>query len=390
MKTCTYCGKELPDFALFCDGCGNRVEEPPAAEIPVEEAPMQAPKKKRWGRAVVAIVSAVAVLFFTFSFVFNWFGLFSPMAQIGRATMRTLKADSLTLSADIKVKSNSYYSEQSTTLRMVVDEKAQEVNRYSTSSYYSELNEKNSRSESVSTTSNGREYSYSTEDGTVTHGTIVEVDDEEYFDWREDMEEEIDWEEVIEDAELEDYIDADKVEDFVRVLNRKYFGNRRWLKKNAGYTKKGNTYTFRPDAETFLEALADIVDESDAFTREGKREFEDGIDNLLNQMDENGVKPDMEMSFTVKGRYLSNIHIEYAMAVEGETNEVEMDIDISDVNDTEISKSEVRSVKNTVNEYLEAEGITYDECDECSDFGRLYTYSGRDLCWDCYDERKYG
>ena len=142
MKICAYCGKELPDFALFCDDCGNRVAEAPAAETPVEDVPVQAPKKKRWVRILVAIVSAVAVLFFTFSFIFNWFGLFSPMARVSRATMRTLKADSLTLSAAVKVNSNNYYSEQSTTLRMVVDEKAQELNLYTNSSYYSEMNEK--------------------------------------------------------------------------------------------------------------------------------------------------------------------------------------------------------------------------------------------------------
>ena len=390
MKICAYCGKELPDFALFCADCGNRVEDAPAAETPVEDVPVQAPKKKRWVRILVAIVSAVAVLFFTFDFIFNWFGLFSPMARVSRATMRTLKADSLTLSTAVKVNSNDDYSEQSATLRMVVDEKAQKLNRYTTSSYYSEMNEKISRSESVTATGNGRQYSYTTMDGTVTYGVIGEVDDEEYFDWREDLDDEIDWEDIVEDAELEDYIDADEAEDFVRVLNRKYFGNRRWLKKNAGYTKKGNTYTFHPDTETFLEALADIVDESDAVTRKGKREFEDGIDEWLDQLDEEDVKLDIEISFTIKGRYLSNLHIEYTMVVEGETTECEMDIDISDVNRTKISKSEVRSVKNTVNEYLEAEGITYDECDLCSDFGRLYTYSGRDLCWDCYDERKYG
>ena len=121
MKICAYCGRELPDFALFCADCGNRVEDAPAAETPMEDTAVKAPKKKRWVRNLVAIVSAVAVLFFTFDFIFNWFGLFSPMARVSRATMRTLKADSLTLSTAVKVNSNDYYSEQSTTLRMVVD-----------------------------------------------------------------------------------------------------------------------------------------------------------------------------------------------------------------------------------------------------------------------------
>lgn len=387
MKNCMYCGQSLPDEAVFCAGCGNRVD----AVEPYEEAPVaDKPKKKKILIAVIAAVSAAAVLFFTFEFCFNLVGIFSPMGRIARATMRTVQADSMTIDVDIKTTSGSYYSEQSTIARIVIDEEAEEVHRYSENSYYRKYRDQVSRSEEASATSNGREYTYSAVDGKVTSGRISEVDDKEFFDQREDVEDEIDWEEVIEEAGWEDILDEDEMDDFVRELNRKYFGNRRWLKKNAGYTKKGNTYTFRPDAETFIEALADIVDESDAFTRKGKREAEEGFDELLDALDESDAKFDVEVSFTVKGRYLSNVHIEYAMAAEGDTEAVELDINISDVNKTEIPKSDVRYVKDTVNEYLEVKGIKYDECDVCSDFGRLYTYSGRDLCWDCYDERKYG
>lgn len=387
MKICMYCGHSLPDEAVFCAGCGNRVD----AVEPHEEAPVaDKPKKKKILIAVIAAVSAAAVLFFTFEFCFNLVGIFSPMGRIARATMRTVQADSMTIDVDIKTTSGNSYSEQSTIARIVIDEEAEEVHRYSENSYYRKYRDQVSRSEEASATSNGREYTYSAVDGKVTSGRISEVDDKEFFDQREDVEDEIDWEEVIEEAGWEDILDEDEMDNFVRELNRKYFGNRRWLKKNAGYTKKGNTYTFRPDAETFIEALADIVDESDAFTRKGKREAEEGFDELLDALDESDAKFDVEVSFTVKGRYLSNVHIEYAMAAEGDTEEVELDINISDVNKTEIPKSDVRYVKDTVNEYLEVKGIKYDECDVCSDFGRLYTYSGRDLCWDCYDERKYG
>lgn len=387
MKICMYCGQSLPDEAVFCAGCGNRLD----AVEPYEEAPVaDKPKKKKILIAVIAAVSAVAVLFFTFSFIFNWFGLFSPMARVARATMRTVQADSMTIDVGIKTTSGDYYAERSAIARIVIDEEAEEVHRYSENSYYVNYGDQVSRSEGASATSNGREYTYSAVDGKVTSGRISEVDDKEFFDQREEIEEEIDWEEVIEEAGWEDILDEDEMDNFVRELNRKYFGNRRWLKKNAGYSKKGNTYTFRPDTETFIEALADIVDESDAFTRKGKREAEEGFDKLLDNLDKDGTDLDIEVSFTVKGRYLSNVHIEYAMAAEGDTEEVELDIDISDVNKTEIPKSDVRYVKDTVNEYLEVKGIKYDECDVCSDFGRLYAYGGKDLCWDCYDERKYG
>lgn len=386
MKNCMYCGQSLPDEAVFCAGCGNRAD----AVEPHEEAPVADKPKKKNLIAVIAAASAAAVLFFTFEFCFNLVGIFSPMGRVARAAMHTLKADSLTLAVDTKTEMSNYYSEQSTTVRMVVDQKEEMVNTYTEGNYYVKYGEEEIlRQEGVSVTGNGREYTYSTRDGVVTDGRISETDSDEYFEWREQLEEEIDWEEVIEEAGWEDILDEDEMDRFVRELNRKYLGNRHWLKKNAGYSKKGNTYTFRPDGETFLEALADIVDESDAFTRKGKREVEDGIDELLDALDESESKFDVEVSVTVKGRYLSNIHIAYDIDAEGEQGKVEMDIDISDVNDTKISKSEVRAVKNTVNEYLDAEGIEYDECDLCSDFGKMYDYNGQELCNDCYFDKKY-
>ena len=397
MKTCANCGSLLPDEAAFCANCGQPMAAEPAYEpAPVdvepyaEDIPAEQPKKKHRGRAVVAIVGAVAVLFFTFEFCFNLVGLFSPMGRVARAAMRTLKADSLTLSIEQKTEMSNYYNEQSATMRMVVDQKEEVVDTYIESSYCLKYGETTERHESVSATANGREYSYSTRDGVVTYGRISETDNEEYFEFREQLEEDIDWDDVIEDADLEDYLREDEMDRFVRQLFRKYFGNRRWLKKNAGYTKKGNTYTFRPDGETFFEALADIVDESNAFTRKGKKEVEEGIEEILDALEESDAKFDVEVSFTVKGRYLSNIHIAYDVDAEGENGKVEMDIGISDVNRTKISKADVRGVKNTVNEYLEAEGIEYDECDECDDFGRMYDYNGKEYCYECYSKRKYG
>lgn len=392
MKRCAYCGVALPDEAAFCSGCGNRVVAAPAYEqppVPDDDlfvdgvAAEPTPKRGLRWVPILSAVCAVAVLLLAFDFCFTWVGVFSPVGRLARAAMRTVKAGSMTVDFSYKYTRGDDCSEDFGTAKVVIDHKAEEVN------YITQYGEEGDEYEEISATSNGREYGYTAKDGTVTHGWISEVDDEEFFDWLEDMEDDVDWEDVIEDAELEDYLDADEMDDFVRKLDRKYFGNRRWLKKNMGYSKKGNTYTFRPDAETLLEALADIVDESDAFTRKGKREVEDGIDELLDDLDDSDVKLDVEISFTVKGRYLSNLHIEYEVEADGEQLAVEMDIDISDVNRTKISKSEVRSVKNTVNEYLEAEGIEYGGCDACGDFGKMYDYYGSDLCSECYYDRKY-
>lgn len=394
MRKCTICRQEWPDGSMFCGVCGGVTEEVPASvnSVPMEDifTPVtdDTPPKKRiptWLLLAVAAVLLCAML--TVGFIYNWFGLFSPWGRLGRATARALKADSATITYSLEVTSDSDHSEQTGEIYLVLDEDAEEVFAYFV------LEDGNERQ--VAAVDGDRSYNYRAEDGTVQYASVGDVDADELFDARDELldslkERDPDWDDILEDAGLEDYLDADEMDKFVRQLGRKYFGNRRWLKENMGYSRKGNTVTLRPDPETFLEALLEIVEDSDAFTRKGKREIGDALDEALDALDEAEADLDIEISFTTTGRYLSNIHLEVSGEVDGEEGAVELDIDISNVNKTEVEQSDIRYVRNLVEEWLEQEGIRYDECDVCSDFGELEYYDGRYLCWDCYYDRKYG
>ena len=39
MKVCKNCGTQNKDTSLFCEGCGTRLEEPPAVVMRIAEGP---------------------------------------------------------------------------------------------------------------------------------------------------------------------------------------------------------------------------------------------------------------------------------------------------------------------------------------------------------------
>lgn len=394
MRKCTVCNHEWPDAVLFCGVCGGSTEEVPtpayvapegAAFVPVEEeTPIKKKSLKGLWLALVAVVLCGALVT---GFITNWFGLFSPWSKVGRAALRVFKADSATIAFRMEQHDDGDDGETiDGTLYVVLDEDAEEITGYM------ELNNGGSQ---VVAIDGDRGYEYTTsEDNVVTSAEINEVDSEEFFDMRDEFldalkERDTDWEDVIDDLGWEDYLDEDEMDKFVRQLNRKYFGNTRWLKKNMGYSRKGNTISFDIDPEKFLEALLDIVDDSDAFTRQGKREIGDALEEALDALDEQEADVSIKISFTVKGLYLSNVHMELSGEVDGEEGHIEVDADISDVNKTEVTRDEIRDVRSIVDRWLEAEGIIYDECEECSDFGEVQYYQGEYLCDSCYYERRY-
>ena len=58
---CKNCGKELPDSAKFCDGCGAAVDEPTQAATPTTDQ-VTPPKKKKKHPVLLGLVIAFAVL----------------------------------------------------------------------------------------------------------------------------------------------------------------------------------------------------------------------------------------------------------------------------------------------------------------------------------------
>ena len=61
---CTYCGKDLPEGAKFCEGCGAKLENEPVNQAPVGQAPYgyQPYQKQGGGGKVVAIILTILVL----------------------------------------------------------------------------------------------------------------------------------------------------------------------------------------------------------------------------------------------------------------------------------------------------------------------------------------
>lgn len=395
MKYCAACGQELPDYAAFCGNCGGAVSQEP---IPAEK-----PKKKRaWLLPVVlsaAVLAAVAVV----GWLTNWFGLVSPLHGLSKAVARTAAADSYTLRIVQEIENENYTNTQKRTVRQVIDEDEEEVTTYSKMEYEVHYgNEKDTYDRVYTVTNlitNDTEYGYCEYDDSEEYAYTNELEDysKKILDQRKSIED-IDWEEFIEQLGWESVLDADEMEDFIEDLYKECLSDKRWLEKKMGFSRKGNTYTFKPDAAVLFEEIIDIVNESDAFQRAAQKEIEEKLTDLLEDLEDNDADLDVELSFTVKGRYLSAIHMLVKGEIDGEEGRMEMDITLSDVGKTEISKDEIRRQKNRVNDWIDehycdecdaslANAEVHGDCPYCGGHGDLnYSVDGEDCCYDCYIE----
>lgn len=398
MKKCSACGKELPDHAIFCEICGGRAEEVTLevaeVEAPVVESPVvtQTPveKKSKKGLLILMIAAAAVVLLAVVGLLTNWFGLVSPLNKIGKAVMRTADADSIT----IKYRQSHEYGwgdyewEEEATIKAVVDKEKNKATIL--------VEDDNS----VSLYEDGDEYYYRSdyEDGrdyaNVHEGNPDEVEDvmdevKDVFDGKK-----INWGELVEKAELEDEIDKDEIDAFLKTLYKECLNNRKWRKECLGYQKDGKTYTFEPDVEALSESLIELCDNSDAFSRLAKREIESAIEDLMDS------DVDITLSITLKGRYVSKISLE----LKSGDYKREIEIEISDVNETEIDANKVIDKVERImeenacdrcgeyyGEYYAGEGEywcydCYYTCEECGGYGADYERDGMRVCWNCQYE----
>lgn len=388
MKKCTICGKIMPDAAEFCDACFGPLvmaevpaDEPVSAPtgVPASDAesaftPAPAPKKKlpnllamsKWMKitlASVAVVGVVAVV----GLLTNWFGLVSPLNKLGKAVMKTVSADSLTITCSGK-RTTSYgdvYREKGT-YKVVLDKEKEKLTILMENDEYTSLYDK------------GTTYYYSEPEGDYRgYASIYEDDDDEVsdtvFDIYNDVYDgkKIHWDEVVKAFDLDDYVDDDEIDEFVKTVYKECLNNREWLEECLDYDKKGNTYTFKPDVEELGESIIDLVDDSDAFKRKAKRGIEDEIDWYIEAAED--ADADITITITLKRGYLSNIHVEYSDSYD---NELELDIDITDVNKTVI---DTKKIKNEVEDLLEENA-----CHECGEEYGQYEDDGVYLCWECY------
>lgn len=142
VKACAFCGSALEEDALFCTGCGKRVEKN-EAEKP---APMPKPgfeeikskaarafvKLPKWvlpaaGAAIVVIV-VIAVLIA--GVLTNWFTPVGPADQIAAAINNTANARYFTVDFEIASRSGSYESTMGGTVSASVDPGGDELTYY--------------------------------------------------------------------------------------------------------------------------------------------------------------------------------------------------------------------------------------------------------------------
>ena len=425
MKKCSVCGKEWEDHVSFCAACGNPTVPVEAAPMPVEAAPMPAedatvavehapvavenatvavenapvavemapveaeavPAKKsfkKWLPAIIASVAAVAILLS--GLLTSWFGLAAPHRRIAKALKNTLTAKSYTLTLTNEEVGEDYSYSIKSTGRVTVDEKKKSVTTYGKGTYVYEStsddeSEKNAYNY-VSIIENDIQYQYQLdEDGKVDDATIQEMKDYSKNVFKERAMWDVpDWEHFLKQQGWNEHMNAGKMDALVEDVIKEYLSDRKWLKKTAGMTKQGNTYTFNPDAKDLLKDMLDVVEDSKAFTDKAD-EWADKLSNRLKDIKSKKTDMDIELSITIEGRYVTKISIEIEEVTDGKKYVTKTEYAYSDINKTDVSKKDVDKVKGEVNAWLEEKGIVYDHCAKCEELLKIHKDK---LCYDCY------
>ena len=389
MKKCRMCNSECQDDSIFCEECGASLgEEELTQDSNIEDTAIEpVVEKNDKKRRIIRNSAIVAAIVFVVGLLTNWFGMVSPIQGLIKAVGRTVKAESMTIKVEMK---RTYenggevreYREETTT-RLIIDKDKEEV------TYLTE----------------GEDYTTLYIDGEVFYYSdsyAYSFDDEfeeEFFDVYNDSvgsKKGIKWKKLIKKAELEDYLDYDEMDDFIKTFYKKLLCNKKWLKDTAGYSRSGNEYSFELDIEEFGEDIIDICDDSDALSRTAKRGVEDYIEMLIEDAEE--VDGEIEIKATVKGGKLVKLKI----IVETDSSKTEYTLKFSNINKTKISNKTIKEIQNTTEKMIEentceecgTELWWYDEnehgdCKRCREHGYLHEYRGNYYCYDCWYDYEY-
>lgn len=370
MKTCSSCGMELPEGASFCGHCGgSAVEVADAAPVAVvaEETPVKKKVPKKWLLILIAVLAALGVVA-TVGFLTNWFGLVSPLHGLGKAFMKTAQAESATIQFSVKRTDDGDTYKEKATAKLVLDKDKKKV------TYLTESDE------STTLYVNGDEYYYREPDDEDDRGYASiyegEGNDKDFFDNYNDIVKDgkIDWTELVKKAELGEYINESKIDDFIETVYEECLSDKEWLQDNLGFEKNGKTYVFEPDFEELGESIVDLCKDSKAFKKDAKQGIEDAMERMIEGAEDNDVR--ITVSITVKKGYISEINV----VIKGEDDlKMEYTLSITNVNKTEITSKEISRVKNNVRDWIEENA-----CDRCGEGIGDYEYDGEMLCYGCY------
>lgn len=484
MKICNSCGAQLDDNMKFCNKCGTPVDMPqnntfvdmadeatvgvgvdaPQVEIPqvetsqvtTEQPPVefaavsfepqpetleQKPKKKKKIGLIIGIIAAVLVVVgaVVAGFLTDWFGLAKKdeeapktkplvasegvFSDILNAAYNTALADSLTFKVDMDATSSFGFNVNMTVVdsRFVIDQENEDITGLMEIPGSKLL------------IYDGMQYTYNSQ--VPSESSVEEMfessDMGEFFEFRAELKENNDDSTVIsvllgqldeEDKEnMSEYVDPDKLEDFLNDTIETYFNDEAWLTEYMGYSKSEDAYVFEPDVEKLCDELNRIVSESDAFTAEGKEKAEEAFENIKDSVDESDLD-ELKVSITLKEGYFDTVQID-AKNSEGEYI---IKVGFADINNTSISQDEIDEVIEDTEAAIEEskcevcgeqvydpeyhgdcascgahgeiweDSLCYDcyyevetqvgECEECGAVDELYEWDGRMLCLSCYFE----
>lgn len=275
-------------------------------------------QKKKLITIIIALVLTVAIAGGVVAgLLTNWFGLaLGPARKFLLAADKTVATKNVTITLDDEYSSTEFvYSKVGNKTAFSYDDGAK-VLYYNGMAYYIREDEDGIRASS-----------YESEEMEIIFDAI-----DDYNKGKD-----IDWDELVEVLYLDEFIDADQVDDFIKLAFKK-LRDREWLEDIFNFEIDGNTLHLSMKAdEAFLEFL-EVGDDADLFecsVRELKEEAE--------WMEDITIDIDVEIE---KGR----IAVIDVSVDEGDDNPYEFNIEFSDYGDSEIDKDDINDFIDEVEE----------------------------------------
>ncbi len=324
-----------------------------AVDIPADAKQPQPKRKLR--RVIIAIATAAAVLIAGTAggLLTGWYGLAGgPLGQLAAAVGKTLDNESVTTTFKLETPIGNEQSKLEGKLKLLIDSKEEEVtllldSKASGSVLATEIDLLllDEVIYQISKVTMGGEL--------ISEAGSLEVDLDKFWEFYHDFKnkQSADWSEALEESEWKDAVEEDRIQLFLDTLREDCFGDREWLEKYLGFTKKGGSYRFDFEIKTLLNELVDVADACGLF-----KVHLDGITStLIKQID-----IQVEMGFEVKWGKLVAMDAEVNYKTDKEKQQIAVELAFSDIGKTVITEEEIDKVRDEVDEWTAKH-----TCSEC-------------------------
>ncbi len=326
MAFCEQCGKQTREDASLCDDCA-------AVGVAMPEN-----QKKRGRKRIIISVIVVTVVAIVATLIVglctNWFGLVSPLDEspldespldgLIKAFDNTLHADNLTLDMGDDIEVLIDWGRKGDGPVLIMDNPGADVSLLKDGTWYDRY------------VIDGYLCAYiEDDDGTISNFLKVYAD--------ATGTKEINYEDLIDETGLDEYVDGDEIQPFLKEFYKTFLCDTKWLEKTAGFEKEGNTYIFRPDVDALCDDLIDFCSQTDLLTDDA----EDALESIFGTFSE-GLDDEIIIEITVDGDYISEIKFNAQFERYDET----ITLKIKDVNKTDAVK-EAEKISSEAEAWIE-------------------------------------